>query len=239
MIDPGTAAIAGSILSGGFGAFGASKQNKAQIALSREQMAFQERMSSTAYQRSMADMKAAGLNPMLAYQKGGASTPAGAQPNIVNELAAPSNSASQLMSNLAAKAQIENIQSQTELNRQQKIINDPKMMIRDAIVEIMENVKGVGEGPLRSVLSKVLEYFQNSAKQSPELPPIGTSAKSSIPEPRETLPHGNLIDKIEKEFPGHAPLVIDVMKATTRKKTETAEQYVDRIIDLVRKQLGR
>lgn len=45
---------------------------------SQAQMAFQERMRSTQYQTATDDMQKAGLNPMLAYQQGGAGTPAGA-----------------------------------------------------------------------------------------------------------------------------------------------------------------
>lgn len=68
--------------SGLLGFFGGKSQVRKQVASAREQMAFQERMSSTAYQRTMADMRKAGLNPILASKLGGASTPSGAQAKI-------------------------------------------------------------------------------------------------------------------------------------------------------------
>ena len=43
---------------------------------------FQREMSNTAYQRAMADMRKAGLNPILAGRLGGASTPSGSMAQV-------------------------------------------------------------------------------------------------------------------------------------------------------------
>ena len=57
---------------------GALYQNQEAKRSAKRQMEFQASMSNTSWQRGMADMKAAGLNPMLAYKMGGASSPVGA-----------------------------------------------------------------------------------------------------------------------------------------------------------------
>lgn len=69
----------------------AMNYNSAEALKDRE---FQERMSSTAYQRAVEDMKKAGINPILAYANGGASTPGGAGATITGaSMGMPSASA--------------------------------------------------------------------------------------------------------------------------------------------------
>jgi len=120
MIPP---VVAAAGISGLFGMFGANKQNKAQIASAREQMAFQERMSNTAHVREVKDLEAAGLNPILSSKLGGASSPGGAQPNIVNELAPLANSAASLGDKAynykVQTAQVDNMRLQNDLLKQQ------------------------------------------------------------------------------------------------------------------------
>lgn len=76
--------IAGSLASSALSAWGQYQTNKTSRAIAREQMEFQERMSNTAYQRAVADLQEAGLNPALAYSQGGASSPIGASAPVGN-----------------------------------------------------------------------------------------------------------------------------------------------------------
>lgn len=110
----GVAALGGSLLSGILSSNAQEDANEKNLQLGREQMSFQERMSGTAYQRAMNDMKKAGLNPMLASQVGGATTPSGAMPQVQNKVAAGVGSATQAMQTMQAAQQIKQSKAQED-----------------------------------------------------------------------------------------------------------------------------
>ena len=87
--------VALPLLGGIFSGRSARKAQKRAIGFAREQMAFQERMSSTAYQRAAADLEKAGLNRILALGKP-ASSPSGAMPPTIDPGIAAASTALQL-----------------------------------------------------------------------------------------------------------------------------------------------
>jgi hypothetical protein len=103
-----------SLLSGAIGMLGTRSTNRAQEQLARQQMQFQAGQTGTEYQRAVADMRKAGINPMLTTKLGGASSASGA----MAQLRDPTASAREAM---LIDAQIRNMDSQASKNTAQAL----------------------------------------------------------------------------------------------------------------------
>jgi hypothetical protein len=159
-MDPATMIALGS---SALSFLGAERRNDAQEDMANAQMAFQERMSGSAYQRAVSDMKAAGINPMLAAKTGGASTPQGAMPQIEDSLskavAAGQQSYSQVSSANLAQAQ-EEVAEQNAEKIEEEIKNIPieGLRLKSAVYLLNEqSALAAQQGQTQTVIRQQLE----------------------------------------------------------------------------------
>lgn len=129
IFSPVTDLIAGAspLISGASSYIGQQGANEMNRQIANDQMTFQRDMSNTSYQRATKDLMNAGLNPMLAYSQGGASSPGGASARMEDAATPAINSAlaakNYKLAEARNKAEIDNmeetntnIKSQTALN---------------------------------------------------------------------------------------------------------------------------
>ena len=160
MVWDALAAIGGSIISGGTSAWGQAAANREARAASRRQMEFQERMQRNRYRYTMEDMRAAGLNPILAYQQGGGGAPSGASYTPGN-IGAGAAQALSTGINSAINARY--------TGQQMKLIKEQiKNTEQDTKHKLEQTYREAAEGAKTLATTKILQQNYHSAKASAE-----------------------------------------------------------------------
>jgi hypothetical protein len=163
---------------------GGASRNKEARAASARQMAFQERMSNTAYQRTMNDMRKAGLNPILAAKVGGATTPSGSTYQPENIATGAVNSYLNTQQNIA---NIKRTNAETnKINVEASIAENTSNSILGRTVEyVAKSLIGAGKGLSQSeIVDQIMEQtkglYEYSGKKLTEFKSMVNGIVSDI-----------------------------------------------------------
>lgn len=222
---PAIIGAVGGLLSGALDSHSQHSANRANIALQREQRAWEEKMSNTEVQRRKADLEAAGFNPMLSFMSGNAASSPSISPARVESTRSGEGVMRGVNSAIAA-SQLGLLQAQTrKTNAEAAVVeSDPGASAQGADLRLQElnrKVQLLGEQIDRTAADtglstdtnaraeQMFEYLKEYQRLLNRGEALGLAEKKALNDLYESM-------KGAKGFERFGPMILSILRGSAR-----------------------